>query len=296
MQPIDPVYTANTISEGERVKSQLQKSLSESCEYGYQGSVTNDTHIKAGSDIDLLTLIEKFYTLESPQKPISPYIGDPVQDLVDLRNASERILKQAFPEVKVDCSGSKSISLSGGSLKRKVDVVASNWFNSNNYANSSLKIDRGVQILDKDKKQRVLNYPFLHNHRIEMKDREVGGTLRKAIRLMKSLKYDSEAVNVSSYDICGIAYNIPTERLHIARQYDLSIVAICHGYCLELVNNELLRNSLDVPNKTRKVFGVAGASVADLQQLTKQLEILSTDILNENKRSFVKLAEARIEY
>src|SRR5579863_5137093 len=59
MQPIDDEYTKNTYEEGNRVKAQLDKALNQprqTAEFEYQGSVTNNTHIKAHSDIDLLAL------------------------------------------------------------------------------------------------------------------------------------------------------------------------------------------------------------------------------------------------
>lgn len=96
MQPIDPEYTKATYAEGDRVWNQLEKNLTITCELRYQGSVTNDTHIKAKSDIDLLTVIGRFFTLEQPQEPSSPYQGDPIQDLRDLRKEEIQILDRAF--------------------------------------------------------------------------------------------------------------------------------------------------------------------------------------------------------
>lgn len=113
MQPIDPEYTKNTYKQAERVRAQLESRLTEKCEYKYQGSVTNDTHIKAKSDIDLLVIIDKFFTLEQPQTPKSPYKGNPTQDLLDLRKESEESLEAAFPKATVDKKGSKSIAIEG---------------------------------------------------------------------------------------------------------------------------------------------------------------------------------------
>jgi len=167
MQPIDPEYTKNTYKQAERVRAQLESRLSEKCEYKYQGSVTNDTHIKAKSDIDLLVIIDKFFTLEQPQTPKYPYQGNPTQDLLDLRKESEDTLEAAFPKAVVDKKGSKSISIEGGSLTRKVDVVPSNWYHTNKYAETGNEIYKGVQILDKSVPCRLANTPFLHNAWIE---------------------------------------------------------------------------------------------------------------------------------
>ncbi|MFL6605082.1 MAG: hypothetical protein ACJ8R9_27635 [Steroidobacteraceae bacterium] len=80
--------------------------------------------------------------------------------------------------------------MTGGSLTRKVHVVPANWYDTNQYADRRDKMYRGVQILDIDKGERIKNTPFLHNAWIEYRDNQTGGDLRKAARLMKSLKID----------------------------------------------------------------------------------------------------------
>lgn len=296
MQPIDPEYTINTYKQAERVRSQLANRLTDSCEYKYQGSVTNDTHIKAKSDIDLLVIIDKFYTVQNPQTPKNPYKGDPLKDLLDLRNEAERALEAAFPQAKVDKSGSKSISIEGGSLTRKVDVVPSNWYHTNKYAESGNEIYRGVEILDKSVPTRLANTPFLHNAWVDHKDRNTQGGMRKASRLMKSLKYDSENIDLSSYDIVSIAFNMPNASLSYPKGSELLILSSCLDFCKKLQSDHGLRLSIEVPDGHRKVFCEDHATLSSLNQLTRELEQLANDVLRENQRSFRRLAEARVEY
>ena len=296
MQPIDPEYTKATYAEGDRVWNQLEKNLKISCKLKYQGSVTNDTHIRAKSDIDLLTVIDKFITLERPQEPSSPYQGDPVQDLRDLRKEEIQILDGAFPEVKVDASGSKSISLEGGSLKRKIDVVPCNWFNTNKYAETGNDVYRAVQVLDADTGERIKNTPFLHNALIDQRDRSVNGGLRKAARLMKSLKYDTESIDLSSYDIVSIAYNIDQELLNLTSGLELTLLQSCCDYCERLLQDGYMRDQIYVPDGHRKVFENGHATRLGLEQMTRELVALRNDVLNENSRSFQKLAEARVSF
>lgn len=296
MQPIDPEYTKNTYKQAERVKGQLENRLTDICEYKYQGSVTNDTHIKAKSDIDLLVIIDKFYTLQSPQTPKNPYKGDPLQDLLDLRNEAERALEAAFSQARIDKSGNKSISIEGGSLTRKVDVVPSNWYHTNKYAESGNEIYRGVQILDKSVPTRLANTPFLHNAWIDHKDKNTQGGMRKASRLMKSLKYDSEDIDLSSYDIVSIAFNMPDESLSYPKGSELRILSSCLDFCKKLQSDSNFRQSIEVPDGHRKVFCEGHATLSGLDQLTHELEQLANDVLRENQRSFRRLAEARVEY
>jgi len=274
----------------------LKSRLETNCDYEYQGSVTNDTHIKARSDIDILLLIGKFITIEVPQVPNYPYSGDPIQDLLELRADAIKILKEAFPLASVDTSGSKSISISGGSLSRKIDVVPSNWFNSNTYAEKKQKIYRGVQILDSKNKRRLKNTPFLHNEMIDIKDSNTNGGLRKASRLLKSLKYDTETIEMSSYDLVSIAFRIPDGNLNVSREMELTILNTCLDFCRELQSNIQKRQSLYVPDGHRKIFTQGHATIEGLNQLTASLDELVQDVLVENRRSFKKLAEARISY
>lgn len=300
MQPIDPEYTRNTYKEAERVKDQLEKNLATRqlvCDYEYQGSVSNDTHIFAKSDIDLLTLYCGFVTLDPPQKATSPYQGDPVKDLLVLRQLSTQILEARFPQATVDSSRAKSVSIEGGSLRRKVDVVASNWCDTCEYARTRQKRDRAINILDAHKLTRPRNMPFLHNALLDEKDRRTLNGLRKAIRLLKSLKYDADTeVKLSSYDICAIVYNMSDSDLIVPKGAELVLVRNCNAYLDGLNANRIYRESLDVPDGTRKIFGGEGATVDGLNQVRKEVSQLQHDIENELSRSFRKLAEARIAY
>ena len=113
---------------------------------------------------------------------------------------------------------------------------------------------------------------------------------------MKSLKYDSESIDLSSYDIVSIAYNIPSLTLSLPKEKDLAILAACLDYCHTLRDDPQLRSSITVPDEHRKVFAAGHATNTGLMQLTVELERLTTDVLRENQRSFRKLAEARVDY
>nr|VFK16521.1 MAG: hypothetical protein BECKLFY1418C_GA0070996_102419 [Candidatus Kentron sp. LFY] len=296
MQPIDPGYTKNTYAAAERVWNQLDSHLTIACDREYQGSVTNDTHIKAKSDIDVLLLVQHFFGLEPPQIPANPYMGDPVQDLLNLRKEVIDTLPGAFPLASVDSSGSKSISIEGGSLRRKVDVVPSNWYNTNEYVGTNQKIYRGVQILDAKHGTRLKNTPFLHNTWIDQKDNATIGGLRKAARLLKSLKYDTESIDLSSYDLVSIAFNIPDWQLSVPHGMELSLLHSCYAFCEELSRDAAKRNSLWVPDRHRRIFEEGHATKHGLDALVAALWYLENDVLRENQRSFRKLEEARVEY
>lgn len=228
MQPIDDEYTTKTYEEGDRVKAQLDKALNQprqTAEFEYQGSVTNNTHIKAHSDIDLLALHAAFYSIQPPGKPAFVYQGDLMGDLRDLRSAASQALRSAYPTVTVNDAPGKCISLEGGSLRRRIDVVISNWWDTVEYQRSGLLYQRGVHVFDSKANARVENRPFLHNARIDARDRLLNGNLRKVSRLLKSLKYDADTtVDISSYDITSIAYRMPDELMGPAQGAELALL------------------------------------------------------------------------
>lgn len=126
-EPVPPDYTAKTFDECARVQNQLARAYETAglpVSFDHQGSVTNNTHIRVHSDIDLLTVTEKFYGVQPPLTPTIPYRGNPEADLVAIRTTTVDVLRRAFPAAKVDDGKSRCIAISGGSLSRKVDVVA----------------------------------------------------------------------------------------------------------------------------------------------------------------------------
>nr|VFK44899.1 MAG: hypothetical protein BECKTC1821E_GA0114239_104115 [Candidatus Kentron sp. TC] len=171
-----------------------------------------------------------------------------------------------------------------------------NSYSVNKYAETNEKIYRGVQILDAKRKERLPNTPFLYNAWIEHKDNATNGGLCKAARLLKSLKYDTESIDLSSYDLVSIAFHIPEEQLSIPRGMELALLHSCRVFCEELDWDAAKRNSLQVPDGHRRIFEEGHATKRGLDALVAELADLENDVLRENQRSFRKLAEARVEY
>jgi len=264
MQPIDSDYTKKSIEERSRVEKQLSDGYVTAglgVDFDYQGSVTNNTHIRAHSDLDLLAVERRFYVLQPPNVPAYPYKGDAVADLREIRKNAASILKTSYPKALVDESGSKAITISGGSLSRKIDVIPSAWWHTVEYVRDSHKYWIGIEILDNDKSLRITNKPFLHNKRIDERDTLANGGLRKLVRLLKSLKYDSDnRIDISSYDIVGIVYNMPDNLLISQVGFDLVLVKNCQAFLHFLIQDQAFRGAMETPNKMRKVFCDEGAT------------------------------------
>ena len=260
IKPVDKKYTDRLVEQGNRIENQLQKRMVDvypGIEFRRQGSVSNLTHIRYFSDVDVLVIIDKFITLQPPQKPSNPYKGEPKDDLLELRQKCYHELNIAFPKVTIDNAGSTSLSLEGGSLVCKVDVVPSNWYDTNEYSETYLEHFRGIMVLNKDEMERKKNFPFLFNYRINEKDNECNGTVRMLIRLLKTLKADADEENkveLSSFDICSIAYRIPNEYLNFQINEPLDIIKNFALWMQKIINDSELRKILKVVDDSRIIF------------------------------------------
>lgn len=273
MQPIDAQFTENTFKEGFRVRDQLaNKLLPKYCaEFDFQGSVTSDTHIRIYSDIDLLALNGCFVSLDPGVPSSHPYGGDTMTELTSMRLDAARLLKSNFPAATVDDSPGKLISLEGGSLSRKIDVVIGNWWDTELWKQYKVKMARGVRILDTKIPELIRNKPFWHNHQIDTKDKKTGG-LRKVIRLLKTLKYDAEpGLKISSYDIAAIAWNMSDSALSVQPNAYLALAKNAQDELKKFIDNRALRDGLNVPNGTRTIFGAGGATLESLRALHAEL-------------------------
>lgn len=300
MEPVEESYTKKTYEEGSRIENQVSTGLAAvglKADFEYQGSITKNTHIKAYSDIDLLVLEKRFHSLQPPQQPSIPYSGDPIKDLLQIRATCITHLKSAFPKAAVDDSGPRSIKISGGSLVRVVDIVPANWYDTVQYTEKKAKIWRGVHILNAHKLDREADQPFLHGAWIEHKDDATTGSARKLIRLLKSLKYDSEdKVTMSSFDIESLVFRMPDAEMIRPRGEEIPLTAACWLWLKKVEGNQQLRDGLEVPDGKRKIFEAGKATTSQLTALRQELESLLYDVNQGLQRSFRNLAEAKVKW
>jgi hypothetical protein len=252
MAEVDAEYTQNTFKEGDRIKSQLNDLKNAGCNisFQFQGSTTNNTHIKQHSDIDLLVLQENFLFNSSSG---STYQGDWKQEQTYLRQSCYEKLKNIYYTATVDNNGKFAISITGGSLRRKIDVVPACWdmqkYQSNPY-NGTIK---GVRVFTKNCDDFNVNYPFLNNKLIKEKDSSCWGNYRKAVRLLKTLKSDSSRqVDISSYDIVALLYHMDDSKYYINNQY-LALVENITDYLVSLTQNTSRFYNMEVPDGTRRI-------------------------------------------
>jgi len=270
--PIPKDYTDKTYEESQRIQDQLDKAFSSGhipVEFEHQGSVTNNTHIKYHSDIDLLVASGKFVSVAPPVSADPVYTGNPFEDLRQIRGICENTLQTQFPKADVDTSGARSISISGGSLARKIDIVPCNWLHTSQYVQGETHY-KGIKILNIKDNRRETNYPFLHNFRINRRDEEVGGNLKPLIRLIKSIKSDSDtAIDVSSYDITGLCYAMPPEMLYAANS-GAELLQRFLVFSSKVIEDSTMQTTLKVPNETRFLVCAEGIHLPELEKLFKE--------------------------
>lgn len=295
MAPVESQSTKISIDEGNRVADSLIRSLqnnSESVTKRLQGSVALDVHIKGHSDVDMLIVVTNPVNVELPKVSPNGYFPstDPrslVNIARDVRVKSEKILPENFPAAKVDAKGNKSISLEGGSLKRKVDIVPAIWFDSTSYQRSGQEYDRGIKIYHKEDHELILNYPFTHIKKVNDRDTRFSGNLKCVIRLMKNMIADMPdykkriAKKLSSYDLAAIAFHM-NEDLNVPQYMRLSLVEKTRSHLSLLNNSKAYRDTLNVPDGSRKIFDTDDKSEA-LGILTSEITDLAKAIYNELK-------------
>lgn len=267
MAAVSQESTKVSKDEGQRVASTLIDMLRTSgisAEARMQGSVALDIHIEGHSDVDMLILKSGIITIEGPALP-GTYYSDPsdtrpMVDIVkELRLQSEAKLKSRYHAAEVNIMGPRSIALSGGSLRRKVDIVPSSWHDTNDYQRTNIEYLRAVKIYDKDNHALIENKPFLHIKKVSDRDAQYSGNLKKVTRLMKNIIADmpeykkSKVKKLTSFDIAAIAYSM-SESLHCSQYLPLALLENLRLYLLIISYIDDRRDSLIVPDESRKIF------------------------------------------
>lgn len=245
MMEVDEFYTQKTIEAGERVKSHLQTSLNQSVEFRYQGSVMTQTHIRAVSDIDLLTITGKFngtalfeindivknnsgccsyiemQNLQNWLNRFSHYGSSGLSDLKQLREECEGILLRHYSIC--DITKPKAIKIKNQNLNRDVDIVISNWYEGVEYAKGLGSEFKGIELYNKATELKEgPDYPFLSISLINAKSTRTNGRLKRMIRFLKNVRTDSDkTIPLTSFDINAVCYDIPEYEYENAHYLDL---------------------------------------------------------------------------
>ena len=298
MQEVGPAYTQVGLDDAERVGKQLKRGLLEKkipVDFRLQGSVPLNVHIRGVSDVDLLTLHDGFVTVDQTgRKHLAghyTYGGvDPLSEMRKLRSHSEVVLRDSYPAADIDKTGNKAIKISGGSLRRSIDVVPSHWHDTADYQQSSAEHDRGVNIYDKSAHDTLMNYPFKHIKLVDEMDVKTNSGTKKTIRLCKNVKSDAigdgKSIALSSFDITGLMWHAEWWKMYIASFNDLALLGETQAHLDALCRDMQRARSLKVPDGSRFILDSAEKAQSlvtlslEVDELTKQVAREQTKLSN----------------
>jgi len=289
MQEVDPRSTEISNEESNKVQSTLRDGLKHHSlfpDFRQQGSVPLNVHIYGASDVDLL-VIEGAYLQVQPcansKKTYAPYTGRGtlVDDVLHLREKSVDVLESRYWGAKVDSKPAKSIELSEGGFRRKVDVVPSHWFDNAEYQQTLNEVFRGVTLVNRLTREKIRNYPFLYMACININNQKTAGGTKMSIRLVKNIKNDSSKdIELSSYDIGALIYNCPQAYIQYSPSHDLHILTGTERWFYELSQNKQMAMLLDTPDHTRKIIDSEEKWIS-LCLMAKELADLSAQVAHE---------------
>ncbi len=304
MKGVELEYTQKSKDAGERVKEHLLKELTD-VTFKYQGSVMTNTHIKGYSDIDLLTICEKFYTYDSSNikellnTPVrrekfrqasieklerevnrSNYTGNSLDDLKKMRLDSERILLDVYKIC--DISHSKAIKITNLSLNRDVDIVIANWYDDVSSIINDKGDFRGIQIYNKEKnKKEKADFPFISINRINERSTSTNGRLKKMIRFLKNVKAISEhEIDLSSFDINAICYDIDPTKYQNLTIFEL--VPLLHVQLKSICTNNDHSDKLISVDGREYIFSGNATKLDNVKKLLGEVEGVYSDFLKQN--------------
>jgi hypothetical protein len=162
--------------------------------------------------------------------------------------------------------------------------VPSHWYDTKADQASERQADRAVKIYNKATHETISNLPFLHIDRIAMRCDTTRGGLRKAIRLCKNVKSDSERdIQLSSYDVGAIMYHADTTALSgvAGIPNDLAVLAETQRHLDALWQNPAWAETLYVPDGSRKIFDTAEKR-GWLGALSMEMDELLAKVFSEN--------------
>ncbi|APA92223.1 nucleotidyltransferase domain-containing protein [Myroides sp. ZB35] len=299
MQGVGKEYTDKSFQAGDAVKTHLSSVLS-SVNYEYQGSVMTNTHIKGNSDIDLLVISNRsyffdydikskyeetirYFNLNESQKQrvnehlnATSYSGNTLQDLRNNRINSETKLESVYTIFNNEKP--KCIQITNQNVHRDVDIVFASWHKTFEGLKEANNKKNKIKIYDYHQHElgRVES-PFISIDLINTKDAYVNGRLKKMIRFIKTIKADSEVdINLSSFDINAICFNIPIDKYQ-DKIYSELVKVIYDEFC-KIITDENYRNSIKSVDGSEFIFYGKEDKLLRISQIVSEIDYLRKEL------------------
>lgn len=287
MQEVDKQYTEISYREAERVARQIYSGLSrqgKAVTVELQGSLPLNLHLRRVSDVDMLVWPDSFFVFDRNGSAAPSYTSsssNSIAEITALRSECSAVIRNSFPAATVDDSGGKCIRVTDGSLLRDIDVVPSVLYKTADYQNTQRDEDRGVEIYDKKEQILITNFPFKVRALINAKDGRTIEGCKKAIRLLKNMKEDSDtAIALSSFNIMSLVYAMSDSSLTHKFYTQGKVVSSLQDWFSTLAANEPKLRSLDTVDGSRKIVQ-SNADVKAVAQMSDELDTLVRNIARE---------------
>jgi len=292
MRPIDKKYNDATLQASENVRTHLERELRLHFgrDYRTQGSVICGTNIQLHSDIDLLSIIARYFYLHPELPNTDPYTdSDPAVDIEQLRSQAVKIMKTYYDTV--DDSGAKSILIYNKNLRRKVDIVFAYWYNTSDYHKTNDEYHRGVQLYDfVSRVKQGADYPFAHIRNVNWKGDSTNDGSRRGIRLLKNLKADSDyKIDLSSFQLTAIVHAIENSKLNYSTGSEWTIAKAVSDEMKMIIELPSYRQRVKSPNGTEYPF-TDDKTVPEIKKLKADLDELLVDTAKELHSQIVNRA------
>lgn len=181
-----------------------------------QGSYANNTNIKRYSDVDVSVIYS----------PIIPLSLDKsfMKFKEDIYNA---LVKKFGSDVE---RKNKSICVSGNTYRKSIDVVPAFSITNN--------LLDGIQFLT-DKGEKIINYPLKQILNENKKNKDTGYKFKRYVRIIKNIKEDMEASNISSAKNIG-SFQVESLLWNISDEVFTKYITL--GYGVEEIIQRLIKN------------------------------------------------------
>lgn len=285
MHEIDISYSYKLFSTVRRTQDLLTQRLAKSniiVDARYQGPHNCDSHISLFGDLELVIILKEHGN--APSKAVENLVTEMMH-----------ILTSAQAYNKIDYSDRNRIHIQTRKPTADISILPAVWVDSSLYKNTGLEINRGICEFDFLKKRRKVHLPFLNMARINSRDRELNGNLKYLIRLLRSLKSDSdETIDLSFDEIAGLLYTIPNKYMKVPKNKLLSVLPIVSMQLKKLVLKDGYRQKMIAPSGKEYVFGKKPKKKA-LFLLKKELDFLIKNLMVSLKE-FELTIKDEIEY
>ncbi len=273
MQPIPSTYNEYLYHSCQRVADKLQRDLAEeglSPDFRYQGPRQTNTEVMLYGDIEMMLVL-------TPNENTCAK-----EDVHHLATLLHQFCENSsmFRAVDFGCDAAIRVK----TMKKpfaSLTILPCIWVDTGHYKDGRKEISRGVAEYDFKRDIRKSYLPFRNIARINQKDDQVRGNLKRLSRMLRCLQLDAqERINLTQYELTCALYNLPGRHLQIEPRYILSLLPVISEYLDQLARYEMYRKVMS-PSKKELVFGHDESKGGELLKLKSVLDDVIIDLQDE---------------